>query len=461
METIRRRIANRSLAHGEKLPSIRAMAKIMGLSPSTVAEAYERLGAEGLIRSRPGSGFYAAGSLPLALREVAPRTDRSVDPLWVSRQSLDGGIEMIRPGCGWLPPEWMPEAAIRKAMRSLAKADATLLTDYGPSRGALGLRNLLVRQFADEGLSVGADQILLASSGTQAIDLVCRLLLQPGDTVLLDDPCYFNFQALMAAHRVTVVGVPRTKNGPDLAAFEAALKVHRPRLYVTNSAIHNPTGTTLSPQCAHRVLTLASRHDLMIVEDDIFAGFESDPSPRLAVLDGLDRTVRVGSFSKTLSASVRCGYIAAKADWIEELVDLQVATNFGGPSPMAAEIVAHVLSDGSYRRHLAALRTRLAKRRREATALLASLNIEPWVEPLGGFYLWCRLPRGVDAAEAARAALADNVLLAPGNVFSAGQTAAEWMRFNVTQMADSRLSNVLQSAIISTNSDSNGRNPEK
>ncbi|WP_407946731.1 aminotransferase-like domain-containing protein [Pararhizobium mangrovi] len=461
MESIRRRIAGRSLAHEEKLPSIRATAKTMGLSPSTVAEAYERLGAEGLIRSRPGSGFYVVGSLPLALREVAPRIDRAVDPFWVSRQSLDGGAETIRPGCGWLPTEWMPDAAIRRAVRSLAKAEGALLADYGPSRGSLRLRNLLARQFADEGLRIGADEILLASSGTQAIDLICRLLLQPGDTVLLDDPCYFNFRALMRAHRVDIVGVPRTKDGPNLAAFETALKVHRPRIYVTNSAIHNPTGSLLSPQVAHRVLKLAAHHDLTIVEDDIFSDFEPEPSPRLAVLDGLERTVRIGSVSKTLSASVRCGYIAAKAGWIEELVDLQVATNFGGPSPMAAEIVAHVLSDGSYRRHVAALRTRLAKRRREATTLLASLNIEPWIEPVGGFYLWSRLPDGINAADMARAALADNVVLAPGNVFSAGQTATEWMRFNVAQMADPRLPDLLRKALTSATTNDNGSNAER
>ncbi|MER0237635.1 PLP-dependent aminotransferase family protein [Fulvimarina sp. MAC8] len=459
METIRQRVAGRSLSPGEKLPSIRAQAKTMRLSPSTVVEAYERLAAEGLIRSRPGSGFYVAGSLPLALREVEPQLDRAVDPLWVSRQSLDSGHGTVRPGCGWLPADWMPEDAIRRAMRSLAKAENSLLADYGPARGSLELRSLLARQFAAEGLNAGADQILLSASGTQAIDLVCRFLLQPGDTVLLDDPCYFNFQALMRSHRVTVVGIPRTENGPDLAAFEGALQAYRPRLYVTNSAIHNPTGASLSPQIAHRVLTLAAAHDLTIVEDDIFADFEPAPSPRLAVLDGLERTVRVGSFSKTLSASIRCGYIAASADWIEGLVDLQVATNFGGPSPMAAAIVNHVLSDGSYRKHVTSLRTRLAKKRREAAAILARLGIAPWIDPAGGFYLWCRLPGDVDAAEVARAALRDDVVLAPGNVFSVAQTATKWMRFNVAQMADPKLPDSLQHAIASSWTSAGDRRP--
>ncbi|SEE07443.1 DNA-binding transcriptional regulator, MocR family, contains an aminotransferase domain [Rhizobiales bacterium GAS191] len=448
MDAIRRKMATRALTDGEKLPSIRSFAATMRVSPSTVVEAYDRLAAEGVIRSRPGSGFYVSGAMPpLALAEVEARHDRAIDPFWVSRQSLDAGAEMLKPGCGWLPSDWMPIAAIRRAIRSLARADDVVLADYGNTRGSLALRRLLVRQFAGEGIDAGADQILLTSSGTQAIDLICRYLLQPGDTALVDDPCYFNFQALLRAHRVKVVGVPYTPTGPDPSLFAEVLAAHRPRLYITNSALHNPTGATISPRTAHRLLIAAAAHDLTIVEDDIFADFEPEPSPRLAALDGLSRVIRIGSFSKTLSASIRCGYIAARADWIEALVDLQVATSFGGPSPVAAELVSGTLSDGSYRKHLDALRRRLSKARREAGSKLTTLGIRPWIMPRGGFYLWCRLPDGRDAADVARAALCENLVLAPGNVFSLSQSASEFMRFNVAQMADPRVFAVLARAL--------------
>jgi DNA-binding transcriptional MocR family regulator len=445
MEAIRSRMANRTLAAGEKLPSIRGFATTMGVSPSTVVEAYDRLAAEGVIRSRPGSGFYVAGSMPpLALAEVGPHLDRAVDPFWVSRQSLDAGSEVLKPGCGWLPADWMPSEAIRRAMRSLARADNALLSDYGLTRGPLTLRRLLARQFAAEGIEVAADQILLTGSGTQAIDLICRFLLQPGDTVLLDDPCYFNFQALLRAHRVKIVGIPYTPSGPDMALFSEALAAHRPRLYITNSAIHNPTGATLSAQVAHKILVAAAANDLTVVEDDIFADFEPEPSPRLAVLDGLSRVIRIGSFSKTLSAAIRCGYIAARPDWIEGLIDLQVATNYGGVSPVAAELVSRTLHDGSYRKHLDELRRRLARKRRETAARLDGLGIRPWIMPRGGFYLWCRLPNERDAAEVAKLALRENIVLAPGNVFSVSQSAPDFMRINVAQMGERRIFETLK-----------------
>ncbi|WP_454761691.1 aminotransferase-like domain-containing protein [Caulobacter segnis] len=448
MRTIRARIASRALAHGERLPSIRVLAATLKVSPSTVVEAYDRLAAEGVVRSRPGSGFYVSeGVATPTVNELQPRADRAIDPLWVSRQSLDASAQALKPGCGWLPPDWMPGAILRRAMRGLSHADDEALVEYGHSRGLLDLRQLLARRAATDGLDVGPEQILLTASGTQAIDLICRFLLKPGDAVLVDDPCYFNFQALLRAHQVRIVSAPYTPTGPDLARFAEVLTAERPRLYITNSAIHNPTGASLSAQTAQRLLTIASAHGLVIVEDDIFAEFEPEPSPRLAAFDGLTNVIRIGSFSKTLSASVRCGYIAARQDWIEALVDLQVATNFGGASPMASRLVFDSLMDTGYRRHVEALRRRLSGARRDATTRLANLGVKPWVTPRGGFYLWGRLPDGHDASDLARAALEQDVILAPGNVFSAAQTAPDFMRFNVGQMQDPRVFAVLKAAL--------------
>lgn len=449
MDAIRAKIASRAIGPGDRLPSVRGFAETMSASPSTVVEAYDRLAAEGVISARRGSGFYVTGGSipPMSVSEMGPRRDRAVDPFWISRQSLDADTSMVKPGCGWLPTDWMPNAALRKALRSLARGEDALLTEYGSARGSPALRRLLLGRFAEEGIEASADQVLLTGSGTQAIDLICRFLLHPGDTVLVDDPGYFNFQALLRAHRVKLVGIPYTPTGPNIAAFEAALIAHTPRLYITNSALHNPTGASISHQSAHRLLSAAEAHNLTIVEDDIFADFEPSPSPRLAALDGLDRVIRIGSFSKTLSASVRCGYIAARRDWIEGLIDLQVATSFGGPSPVATELIADVLAGGSYRKHMAELRQRLAQARDRTAARLAKLGIVPWLMPRGGFYLWCRLPGDLDSADIARHCLEAGVVLAPGNVFSVSQSAAPFMRFNVAQSDDQRVEDALIQAL--------------
>ncbi|QDZ12053.1 PLP-dependent aminotransferase family protein [Devosia ginsengisoli] len=452
MATIRQRIAARSLVAGSRLPSVRVLARSMQVSVSTVVEAYNRLVAEGAILSRPGSGFYVASQLaPLELSALEPKLDRAIDPLWISRQSLEGDESVLKPGCGWMPASWLPQQTIRKALRTVSRGSAEALANYGSPLGLPPLRQLISRRLGERGVEAAPDQIMLTESGTQAIDLLCRYLLEPGDTVLVDDPCYFNFQALLRAHRIRMVSVPYTPAGPDIDALASILAERRPRLYITNSAVHNPTGATLSPVIAHRVLKLADQHGLIIIEDDIFADFEHAPAPRLAGFDGLNRVIQIGSFSKTLSASARCGFVAARPEWIEGLIDLKIATMFGG-ARLNEELTHAALSDSGFRRHAAALRVRLERARREASERLREMGVTPWIEPRAGIFLWCRLPAGLDSADVARIALASGLVLAPGNAFSVGQTASGFMRFNVAQMDDrvfEALQACLQQALLS------------
>lgn len=448
MRLIQTRIDRRQYTPGARIPSVRAMAESMGVSKSTVVEAYGRLVAEGIVEPRLGSGFYVAAPLaPLNLAELSPDTDPTVDPLWMMRQSLRYGEESLRPGCGWLPESWMPHEMMRKALRAAARdGSGSMLFEYGPAHGSDTLRGLVTRRLLDQGIDAVPDQVMITDSGTQAIDLVCRFLLEPGDAVLVDDPCYFNFKALLRAHRANVVGVPFTANGPDLAVFADMLEKHRPRIYLTNSGLQNPTGASLTAPVAHRLLKLSEPYGLVIVEDDIFGDFEEQASPRLAAFDGLDRVVRISSFSKTLSASMRCGYIACRADWIRGLADLRMVTGMAS-SPFNAEVVTSMLMDGSYRRHIERIRTRLAQQRQLVKTRLAKLGIVPWTEPAGGMFLWCELPNGADAAEVARRAQAENVVLAPGNAFSVSGAATSFMRFNVAQMEGDKVYAVLRRAI--------------
>lgn len=440
IDSIQGRIRSGLLGEGDKLPSVRQCAAALHVSHATVVEAYDRMVAEGAIEAVPKSGFYVArlAATPKGPAQNAPQRLPEIDPFWVSRQSLDADADTDKPGCGWLPPDWMPQDALRRALR-VAAQDSGLITLYGSTRGEPSLRRQLALSMAAEGLSVHPDQVLLTGSGTQAIDLICRLMIKPGDAVLLDDPCYFNFQALLAAHKARVVSVPYGPDGPDPEQFEAIVARERPRLYLTNSALHNPTGASLSPQVAHRLPAIAAAHGMVIVEDDIFADF-APQTPRMAVLDGLHSIIRIGSFSKTLSASLRCGYIVARGDWIDALCDLQVATSFGGPSPLSAAAIAHVLAGGQYRKHIEGLRRRLAGARGDLAERLVAMGLRVRGNPAGGFYLWVATPPGIDGAALAQACRARGVVLAPGNVFSPSQSAGAYLRFNAAQTSPRALS---------------------
>ena len=446
MRAIEARIQSRALGPGARLPSVRAFAESMAVSKSTVVEAYDRLAAQGAIVSRPGSGFYvAARAEPLSLAALGPRLDRAVDPVWITRQSLEAGPDHLKPGCGWLPPDWLPEEALRRALRQVARRSEAVMF-YDMPQGHAPLRQLMARRLTERGILAHPDQLVLTDSTTQALDLTLRFLTEPGDTVLLDDPCYFSFQALARAHRLRMVGVPFGPEGPDLAAFERVLTEHKPRLYVTNSGLHNPTGASLTPMVVHRILRLAEVHGTLIVEDDAYADFEVEPGPRLAGFDGLDRVIHVGGFSKTLSTGVRAGVVALRADWVERLVDLKLAVSLSD-GHLAAATIHRFLAEGSYRHHLDALRTRLADQRGRVVRRLTEAGLTVPFVPTGGMFLWARLPNGLDAADISRRALARGVVLAPGNVFSLSQGAGDYLRFNVGQCGEPRVFAELERAM--------------
>ena len=435
-------IDSRQLIAGSRLPSVRRLATELGFSVSTVVESYARMVSKGLIEPRKGAGYYVSGYMPEVSFPVSSvQYQREIDPLWISRQSLEADRDALKPGCGWLPAHWMPDALIRKAMKQVAKAETSLLMDYAVPHGHTGLRQYIARKKAYIQQELSPAQILLTDSATQSIDLIFRLLLKPGDVILIDDPCYFNFHALVEAHHIQAIAVPFTTNGPDIEHFQQALQL-KPKIYLTNSGIHNPTGAVLSLQTAYSIAKMVEKSDMLIIEDDIFADFEYLQAPRYAALTGLKQVIQVGSFSKTLSASVRCGYIISTEKRINELIDLRIATSFSS-SFINADIIYHALMDSGYQRHTDWLKKQLMKAFQEQIQQLAQLEIHPWIIPKAGIFLWCRLPYGVLAADLSQYCLQHGVILAPGNSFSKSGNAGQFLRFNVAQSIDKKVFDVL------------------
>ena len=446
IDVIEEKISNKSLIIGSRLPSVRQFAEQMNCSVSTIVEAYSRLIGEGVLESRVGSGYYVSGhQVQDSFIEQEYNYQREIDPLWISRQSLEAKTTVLKPGCGWLPEAWMPEQTIRKALKLAAKSETALLMNYAIPHGHLQLRQLISRKKEIYDLTIHPNQILITDSATQSIDLLFRKLLKAGDVILIDDPCYFNFQALIKTHHLKTITVPFTKNGPDVEIFKEALK-YNPKIYLTNTGIHNPTGAILSLNTAYQVAKLAEQNNLLIIEDEIFADFEYAPAPRYASLSGFEHVIHIGSYTKTLSAAVRCGYIIAKTTLIDELIDLRISTNFSN-SNLNAEIIYQSLIDSSYLKHIDWLKKQLLRLTKDTIHQLEKLNIEPWIIPKAGIFIWCKLPNGIDASELSKLCLAQDVILAPGKSFSQSDKATQFMRFNVAQCIDKKVFDVLEQGL--------------
>jgi DNA-binding transcriptional MocR family regulator len=356
---IRREIDERHLRPGTRIPSIRSFAKQYRVSRFTVVEAYDRLVAMGYLRSRRGAGFYALAPQPITEPWPINGVARANEPLvWLTRQMSEAGPNAIFPGGGWLPPDWHDQAGIRQSLNVLARKNGGHLVDYGSPYGYLPLREHLCMLLGDIGINVQAPQILLTTAASQALDLLIRLLMKPGDTALVDDPGYYILFGILRLHGIQIIGVPRKSDGPDIKALERLATQHRPKIYFTQTAVQNPTGTTMAPHTVFRVLQVAECCNFTIVEDDVCSDLQRALTPRLATLDQLSRVIYVRSFTKTMSASMRVGFVASRPELIDHLADIKILTSITS-SELAERLIYQMLIDGHYRKHLARLWARL------------------------------------------------------------------------------------------------------
>jgi len=447
---IRQRIEERELRPGSRLPSIRAFAKAHDVSRFTVVEAYDRLVAQGYLYSRRGAGFFTnACQNRSPVGTPAPANSRNEDLVWLIRRLLEASDGTCLAGGPWLPDSWLDETNIRRTLRALAGSAGDHVTHYGDPRGYAGLRRQIAEVLLpDIGINTPDTGVLLTTGASQALDLIIRRLLGPGETVLVDDPGYYNLFANLRMQGVRLVGVPRRRDGPDVDALEALAAEHKPRLYFTQSVLQNPTGTSMAPHVAYRVLQTANRHDFRIVEDDIFSDLEDGNVARLAALDQLERVVYVRSFSKTLSGSLRVGFIAGGPAVINELVDAKMVTGIAS-SLFSEQLVYQLLADGHYRKFVTRTRERLAESRCRVMRSFERMGIELFCQPDSGMFLWGRLPDVEDSLPLAQQALQRGLLLAPGTVFRPNLQPSAWMRFNIAVCDDKEVLRRLQATAAS------------
>lgn len=449
----RRRIEERVFRPGMRMPSIRKLAQDKGVSRFTVVEAYERLVAQGYLDSRRGSGFYVrergAGTLGerAASGGAQPSSaQRPIDVVWLVRNTLHTGAPEKGPGLGYLPSHWLDGELMVSALRALARQSGGQWLGQGTAQGFLPLRQQLQTRLEELEIGASPEQIVLTSGITQAIDLIARLYVQPGDAVIVGDPAWFQMFGRFAGQGAQLVGMPYTPSGPDLDALEELVVTWRPKMLVINSVLHNPTGSSLSPAHAFRILRLAEEYDFIVVEDDIYCDLcpPSHPVTRLATLDQLRRVIYLGSFSKTLTGNLRVGFVACAPEVAQSIADQKVLIGMTTPE-LNERLLYKILTEGHYRRYVERLRLRLDGVRDQSARMLEQAGFSLFTMPTAGMFLWA--DAGVDADAFAAAGQEAGFLLAPGSLFSPHQSPTTWMRFNVANCGDPALPGFLKGYI--------------
>ncbi len=442
VRSVEARIDDKLLRTGARMPSIRQFADLHGVSRFTVVEAYDRLVAKGFLESRRGSGFYVRDRSPMIApgntsRRPAIPPSRQLDVVWLVRNMFRQLPPQKMPGSGLLPNDWLDGELVANGLRAISRQNQNLLLQYGNPQGFLPLRQQLQLKLAELEIAVTPDQIVTTAGVTQALDLVARHFLQPGDTIFVDDPAWFLMFGSFAMLGAKVVGIPRLPDGPDVARLAELAALHKPKLYVINSVLHNPTSTSLSAAKAFQILKIAEQHDFTIVEDDIYCdmhpGTAVQPATRIAALDQLNRVIYLGGFSKTLAANLRVGFIATSQEMAKHLSDRKMLSTLT-TTEIGERVVYKILSEGHYRKHVDRLRGKLDGVRDKTIRQLERVGLTVDPSTPAGMFVWA--DTGCDTNVLTEKAMEQGYLLAPGSLFSPNQLPSTRMRINVATMSD-------------------------
>ena len=435
------RIHTRLLAPGARLPSVRQCAQQQKVSPSTVVAAYDQLLAQGLVEARKNRGFFVretvtlragieSGSGSKAAKGEATGLPqrRPIDATALIRGMFHKISNKPQPGMGVFPPEWLEStfmpAAVRKVTSTRALQEFSL--QYGEPLGDSGLRRAVSKKLATLSVHAAPEQIITTVGATHALDIVSRTLLRAGDPVMVEEPGWAVEFARLAALGMRILPVPRGPDGPDLAVMARYCELHQPKLYVSVSVFHNPTGYCLSPASAHRVLQLANQHNFHIVEDDTYSHIAPEHATRLCALDGLQRTIHVSGFAKILAPNWRVGFLAAHPSLIEPLLDTKLLGILTTPA-LLERALALCMEQGQLRRHSERIKARLAAARSRSVRLALNAGCSFAAEP-AGLFGW--VDTGVDTDALAQRMLDEGYLLAPGALFHAERRPSTLMRIN-------------------------------
>ena len=430
-------IGNGTYRAGDRLPSLRECMRLFGHSKNTVINAYESLASQGLVEARHGLGFFVRHDAPATQESDDPLPyARAMDTVWLMRQQFVREPGHSPLGEGFPPVDWLMDMRLDKFTRQIMRTGVSTLFRYGNRLGNAGLRQHLVQKLASYSISATPRQIVTTHGANHALDLIVRRFVAPGDTVLVEDPGYYPLFGKLQLQGARMLPVPRLPDGPDIQVLEQHLRLHKPKLFFIQSVGHNPTGSDISPGVAHRLVQLAQAHNFILVDDDALADFKPASAIKVSALDQLRHSLYVGSFSKSVSAALRVGFIAGSKELIDELGDLKMLLHTSS-SEFCERTVDVILMEGHFLRHLIRLQERLKAATTAGLQMLDEIGAQVFCRPEQSLYLWARFKHIDDARELTRQLLPKGFMIAPGHIFSPEQSRINpWTRLNVAYLND-------------------------
>ena len=428
-EWIQQRIDSQVYKPYQRVPSVRKLAMILDVSSFTVTQAYEQLVATNVLMAKPNSGYYVLPQVNYDRNPELVEKEAMVDTSWLVQQMLNDIPNHRAPGSGELPVEWIKNDRMQWAVRQVNQDIDSFIYNYGETQGYLPLREQLVQYLDLLGIHTSADNIITTTGVSQAILTVTQLLLNVGDTVLVDSPDWYWTSSTLQQQGYQVVSVARYHQGPNIEQMRQVLEEYRPKLYITNSVLHNPTSYNLQPARAHQVLNLMHEYDVCIFEDDLYAAFLPDEKPlRYANIDQFERVFYATGFSKSMASGWRVGILVSPDKFINQIIKLKTLSNM--TSPEFGERVVHRLwTQGEYRRQLKKVQQKLYTAHQDMRDALSKIGLTYPEHTNPGIFVW--IYTAVDSGKLALDAYKDGWLVAPGQLFDPSAQPSTYLRLNV------------------------------
>jgi len=432
-DQIRERIISGGLKSGDRLEPSRELAKCLGVHRTTVSNAYADLEAEGLIQGTVGRGTFVS---PLAVNlrtSTASRRRASNDLFWdkfFAQEPRDDALgrlmaSALEPGMisfatAHTSGDKAPAEMVRRAAGAVLAREGSRLVEYGSSDGYPPLKQYLERRLARDGIAAGLDEILITSGCQQSLDLLRRALVSPGDAVVCENPTYTGLWSVFESPGVRLIGVPVTAEGMDLDFLAAVLEQHKVKLILAAPNFQNPTGHTMPLEPRKRLLDLATRSQVPVVEDDVYGAlrFRGRELPSLKSLDASGLVVYLNSFSKVGFPGLRVGWMVGsrrvieRLRWAKQQSDLH--TNLLGQAVLE-ELGKRGWLDKWVRKTCRVYECKLGVLRQAAER-----SFPPEVKihyPEGGMSVWVEVPAGLDSGELLVKARDRGVIFAPSRYF--------------------------------------------
>ena len=455
---LREAIISGELAEGSRLPTERALAQELGVNRTTVMNAYNELASEGLIEGHVGRGT-------LVKRSYFAPEDETFEqdaPSWLFGLSVGEELslgsdarvlsemtaiserkEIISLAIGSPAQNLMPVEMMRTVLADGLLADCQSALSYCPVEGLQSLRRAIAERMRKRGIPVDLQHILILSGSTQGIGLIARLLLNPGDEVVVEVPTYLGAIQTFRALGARVIGVPLDNEGIRVDLLESILARRSPRFIYTLPTFQNPTGVVMSPERRRRLLLLSKRYQIPILEDDPYSEVYFDdevPPPPLKAMDTRGHVIYLSTYSKILAPGIRVAWLAAPEPVIERL-SLHKQIFDLNTNALGQWLVAEILRRGLLDDHLTMLRQQYQHKR--DLMLQAIQNYWPTDvrvnHPAGGFNLWCRLPGDMRARTLLREAAQDHVAFVVGEPFHVDGGGHQYIRLSFAALEEKHI----------------------